>query len=49
MRQIALPVLLLAVLSFGTVDAQEPEDFERAKALSAQLSKPLLLEFVHED
>jgi hypothetical protein len=41
----------LAILAWSAslIAAGNPATFDEAKALSVQLKKPILLEFVHED
>ena len=48
MGRIAAIILILTGL-YTVAGAQQPEAFDQAKALSAELGKPVLLEFVHED
>lgn len=40
---------VLVLICIALANAQQPESLEQAKALSAELGKPILLEFVHED
>jgi len=47
-KKTAALVFIMGVTVVGTVDAQPPETFDRAKALSARQNKPLLLEFFSE-
>lgn len=44
-KKTAALVFIMGVTVVGTVDAQPPETFDQAKALSAQQDKPMLLEF----
>ena len=41
-------VLVMGATIVGTANAQKPETFNEAKALSTRLNKPLLLEFYSE-
>jgi len=47
-RKTAPFALIIGAIIAGTVNAQKPKTFDRAKALSTQQNKPLLLEFFRE-
>jgi len=49
LNRIILATLTLTALSASAVQAQKPESLERARQLSSQQGKPLLLEFYHDD
>lgn len=49
MKKIATFAFGLIGICAGMANAQNPETFEQAKALSAQQGKPLLLEFFRDE
>jgi len=49
MRKIIAAAMLILIAIALPLTAQTPETFEETKNLSAQLSKPILLEFFRDD
>lgn len=49
MRKIIAAALIILIAIASPLIAQTPETYEEIKTLSAQLSKPILLEFFRDD
>ena len=49
MKKISILFIALLLLTSGAALAKNAESLEQAKTLSANLGRPILLEFVHED
>ncbi len=48
LKKTAVSALIIGAIIVGTANAQKPETFNEAKALSTRQNKPLLLEFFSE-